>query len=150
MAWTYNNSLTVGVDYTLQKWGSCDYPQLNTTTGEYQRVSGVLKDRHKVTLGAQWIPNPTSRKFLNRVNYRFGVSYNTPYVKVNGQDGPKEFSVSAGFGIPIVNYWNNRSMFNISAQWVKASAKDLITENTFRINVGLTFTESWFMKWRVK
>lgn len=150
MAWTYNNSLTVGVDYTLQKWGSCDYPQLNTTTGEYHRVSGALKDRHKVTLGAQWIPNPTSRKFLNRVNYRFGVSYNTPYVKVNGQDGPKEFSVSAGFGIPIVNYWNNRSMFNISAQWVKASAKDLITENTFRINVGLTFTESWFMKWRVK
>ena len=150
MAWTYNNSLTVGVDYTLQKWGRCDYPQLNTTTGEYQRVSGALKDRHKVTLGAQWIPNPTSRKFLNRVNYRFGVSYNTPYVKVNGQDGPKEFSVSAGFGIPIVNYWNNRSMFNISAQWVKASAKDLITENTFRINVGLTFTESWFMKWRVK
>ena len=150
MAWTYNNSLTVGVDYTLQKWGNCDYPQLNTTTGEYQRVSGALKDRHKVTLGAQWIPNPTSRKFLNRVNYRFGVSYNTPYVKVNGQDGPKEFSVSAGFGIPIVNYWNNRSMFNISAQWVKASAKDLITENTFRINVGLTFTESWFMKWRVK
>ena len=150
VSWTRNNSLTVGLDYTLQKWGSCDYPQLNTTTGEYSRVSGVLKDRHKVTLGAQWIPNPMSRKFLNRVNYRFGVSYNTPYIKVNGQDGPKEYSVSAGFGIPIVNGWNNRSMFNISAQWVKASAKDLITENTFRINIGLTFNERWFMKWKVK
>jgi len=150
LSWTRNNSLTVGLDYTMQKWGSCDYPEMNSQTGEYRKVSGMLMDRHKVTLGAQWIPNPMSRKFLNRVNYRFGVSYNTPYIKVNGQDGPKEYSVSAGFGIPIVNGWNNRSMFNISAQWVKASAKDLITENTFRINIGITFNERWFMKWKVE
>ena len=150
VSWTHNNSLTVGLDYTMQKWGSCDIPELNAVTGEYKTVGGLLKDRHKLTLGTQWVPNAMSRKFLNRVNYRFGVSYNTPYIKVNGQDGPKEYSVSAGFGIPIVNGWNNRSMFNISAQWVKASAKDLITENTFRINIGLTFTEDWFMKWKVK
>lgn len=149
MSWTHNKSLTVGLDYTLQKWGSCDYPEMNIQTGDYRRVSGMLKDRQKITLGAQWIPNPMSRKFLNRVNYRLGVSYNTPYIKVNGQDGPKEYSVSAGFGFPIVNAWNNRSMLNISAQWVRASAKDLITENTFRINIGLTFNERWFMKWKV-
>ena len=41
-------------------------------------------------------------------------------------------------------------MLNISGQWVKASAKDLITENTFRINIGLTFNERWFNKWKVK
>ena len=29
-------------------------------------------------------------------------------------------------------------------------AKDLITENMFRINVGLTFSEGWFMKWKVQ
>ena len=41
-------------------------------------------------------------------------------------------------------------MLNISAQWVRASAKDLITENTFRINMGLTFNERWFMKWKAE
>lgn len=150
MAWTYKNSFTVGLDYTLQKWGSCDFPEMDSNTGKYVMKSDVLRDRHKVTLGAQWIPNPTVRSFFKRVNYRMGVSYNTPYVKVNGMDGPKEIGVSAGFGIPIVNKWNNRSMFNISAQWVHASAKHLITENTFRINIGLTFTENWFMKWKVE
>lgn len=150
VSWTHNNSLTVGLDYTMQKWGSCDIPELNAVTGEYKTAGGLLKDRHKLTLGTQWVPNAMSRKFLNRVNYRFGVSYNTPYIKVNGKDGPKEYSVSAGFGIPIVNAWNNRSMLNISAQWVRASAKDLITENTFRINIGLTFNERWFMKWKVE
>lgn len=83
------------------------------------------------------------------MNYRFGVSYATPYVTVNGKEGPKEYSVSAGFGIPVVNS-DRRSVLNISGQWVHSSAKELITENTFRINVGLTFNEPWFMKMKVR
>ena len=57
---------------------------------------------------------------------------------------------SAGFGIPIVNGYNRRSFLNISGQWVKSSAKDLISENTFRLNIGFTFNEEWFRKWRMK
>ena len=110
----------------------------------------LLSDRHKFTIGGEWVPNWQSRKFYNRIHYRVGASYNTPYIKVNGNDGPKEISVSAGFGIPITNNWNNGSFLNISGQWVKASAKDLITENTFRINIGLTFNEQWFNKWKVR
>jgi hypothetical protein len=80
-----------------------------------------------------------------------GASYATPYYKVNGIDGPKEFSVSAGFGIPILNAWNDRSMLNISGQWSRLSAdKSLLTENTFRINIGITFNERWFAKWKVR
>jgi len=40
-------------------------------------------------------------------------------------------------------------VLNISGQWVHSSAKGMITENTFRINIGLTFNERWFMKWKV-
>ncbi len=147
----HNKSLTVGADYVLQKWGSVDYPKINTETQRYEMVSGLLKDRHKITVGADWIPNPDpmARKFLSRVHYRFGASYATPYYKIGTQDGPKELSVSAGFGIPIINSWNNRTILNISAQWVHASAKNFVTENTFRINIGLTFNERWFAKWKV-
>lgn len=67
---------------------------------------------------------------------------------MNGVDGPKEISVSAGFGIPIMNSYNNRSMLNISGQWVKSSAKDLIKENSFRINIGFTFNEDWLRSGR--
>ena len=45
---------------------------------------------------------------------------------------------------------SNVTFLNISGQWVHTSAKDLITENTFRINVGITFNEQWFKKWKVK
>ena len=88
-------------------------------------------------------------RFFDRIRYRVGASYATPYYTINGQDGPKEISVSAGFGIPIINSANNRSILNISGQWVNRSADGLIKENTFRINIGLTFNERWFMKWKV-
>ena len=149
LSWSHNKQYTVGIDYSLQQWGKLDYPQLNPSTGDYMLQSGLLSDRHKVTVGGEWVPNWQSRKFYNRVHYRLGASYNTPYFKVNGHDGPKEISVSAGFGIPITNNWNHGSILNISGQWVKASAKDLITENTFRINIGITFNERWFNKWKV-
>jgi len=83
------------------------------------------------------------------VHYRFGLGYATPYYKINGQDGPKELSVTAGLGIPILNKREGRSVLNVSAQWLRASAKDLITENTFRINVSLTFNQRWFAKFRI-
>ena len=64
--------------------------------------------------------------------------------------GTKELSVSAGMGIPLVNKWGNRSVLNISVQWARQSATNLITENTFRINLGITFNEKWFAKWKVE
>ena len=73
-----------------------------------------------------------------------------PYYYINGQDGPKDLQLSLGVGIPIINAYNNRSILNISAQWQHRSADQLITENTFRINIGLTFNERWFAKWKVE
>ena len=147
----HKNSLTVGVDYMMQRWGALKYPMVNNTTSRYQAFNGVLKDRHKVTIGADWLPdpNPLARGFLKRVHYRVGASYATPYYNIGTKDGPKELCVSAGFGVPIVNTWNNRTSLNISAQWVHTSAKDFVTENSFRINIGLTFNERWFAKWKV-
>ncbi len=150
LTWQRGTALTVGADYSLQTWGNVDYPEVDNSTGEYVMRGGLLKDRHKVALGVQWMPDGDSRKFFNRVQYRIGAAYSTPYIKVNDADGPKEYGVTAGFGIPLSNGWNNRSMLNISAQWTHASATGLLTENTFRINIGLTFNERWFMKWKVE
>ena len=159
LMWNHNVQLKVGIDYTLQKWGSIGYPTFETgsadaTTGindsKYVLRDGIYQDRHKVNLGVQYCYGERDRRFLHRIQYRAGASYATPYYKVNSYDGPKEYSVSAGFGIPIVNSYNNRSFLNISGQWVRSSAKDLIKENTFRLNIGFTFNEDWFRKWKMQ
>lgn len=150
--YSHNNSLRVCADYTLQKWGKVKEPEYSSDNGviTYAMRSGMFKDRHRVTLGAEYCPGEYSRRFFNRVRYRAGVSYATPYYYINGIEGPKEMSASLGFGIPIMNSWNNRSILNISGQWVRRTATSYITENTFRINIGLTFNERWFAKWKVQ
>lgn len=151
LGWNRGNNLFVGADFTLQKWSSVSFPELYTKGNEtvYALRSDLFKDRYQVNVGADFVPNPMSQHLINRIHYRLGAGFVTPYYYINGKEGPKEFSVSAGFGIPLQNRWNNRSILNISGQWVHTSAKDLITENTFRINLGLTFNERWFAKWKV-
>lgn len=152
LMFNHKNKLKIGADYSLQKWASTSFPVYSDNNGHatYALSDNYFKDRHKFTFGGEYCPGAYSRKFLNRIHYRFGASYATPYLKINGQDGPKELSVSAGFGIPIMNSYNNRSILNVSAQWVRIDSKSFVTENTFRINIGLTFNERWFMKWKVE
>lgn len=149
--WNYKNKLKAGIDVNYQKWGSVKYPIFSGDEKKitYEMSDKYYSDRYKFTVGGEYCDGETARNFFKRIRYRAGVSYATPYYKINGVDGPKELSVSAGFGIPIVNSYNNRSVLNISGQWVHTSAKGMITENTFRINIGLTFNERWFMKWKV-
>ena len=143
----HKNSLTAAFDYTYQHWSNIDYPAFNKST--YELVGGYFKNRHQVAAGVDWLPNPVGRKFLELVHYRMGVSYATPYYKIGSSNGPSELAVSAGFGIPLYNAWNNRSTLNITAQWVRFAAPNSIKENTFRVTLGLTFNERWFAKWKV-
>jgi hypothetical protein len=65
-----------------------------------------------------------------------------------GVAGAREYGVSVGFGLPM---FQSKSMLNISGQYIKVSPKfkGLMEENYLRINIGLTFNERWFMKWKV-
>ena len=160
VAYTHGTKWTVGVDYTLQQWADAKFPQeieieSRDNSGDlikktdYVSKTGLLKDSHKINAGFEYCQNTGLRgSFLSRIRYRLGASYSTPYIKIGGKDGPSQLSVSAGVGIPIINAINNRSMVNVSAQWVRNDATGFIKENTFRINVGLTFNERWFAKWK--
>ena len=151
LAWEHQQRLTVAADFSLQKWGGISFPDYDEEQKTYQLRSGLLKDRTRLSIGMDYVPQPLSRRsYLKRVHYKLGAAYATPYYKINGQDGPKEMSLSAGLGLPLQNAWNNRSVLNVSAQWIHSSAKDLITDNTFRISVGLTFNEKWFDKFRIE
>ena len=148
LAYNHAQNLRVGADLQIQKWGSIDYPEY--TNGTYALKSGLLKDSYRFNLGAEWTPRPLGRKFLQRVRYRAGVGMATPYYYINGKEGPKEISASLGFGIPIMNGYNARSILSISGQFVHRSADNMIKENMFRLNIGFTFNERWFAKWKVE
>ena len=139
--YVYNNRLTVGVDYTFQKWEEV----------KFFNEKKNFQNRSKISMGAEFLPNPISRNYLNRIRYRMGAYYSDPYIKVNGQEGAREYGVSLGFGLPL-EVFQGRSILNLSGQYVKVSpkAKGMLEENYLRINIGLTFNDRWFMKWKVE
>ena len=148
LSYNHANKFRAGIDFTMKKWGSLDFPVDDGNT--YSLKKGVLKDNVRFNAGAEILPRIMSRNFFERIRYRFGVGYSTPYYYINGQEGPKDFSASIGFGIPIMNGYNSRSVLNISAQYVHRAAENLIKENTFGFTIGLTFNEKWFAKWKVE
>ncbi len=96
-----------------------------------------FSNRTKIAAGAEFVPNPYSRNYLKRVRYRVGGYYSDPYTKVDGQDGTREYGVSAGFGFPL---FQSKSILNISGQYVRVSpkVKGMLEENYLKINIGLT------------
>ncbi len=153
LGWNYNDKLKVGLDYTLQKWGSVKCPTLDGNT--YVTREGDLKDRHTFALGAEYMPNPRSTYWRHHVRYRAGLTYSTPYIRVNGEDGPSEYGASIGVSMPITtryNYMGNYPLLHLSAGFRRVEPKHSwqVAENYMWFSVGFTFNELWFQKWRVR
>lgn len=140
LAYLHKNNLIVGADYTLQKWSSV----------KYQNKTNMYEDRHKIAVGAEYIPNPIGRNYLQRICYRVGVNYTTPYLNLPQYEGPSEYSINAGFGFPLYLF-QRRTILNLTGQYVRVrpSVTNMLSENRFVIKLGLTFNEHWFMKWKV-
>lgn len=148
--WNHRNRLRVGFDYTLQLWDGCRTPEL--INNEYQISTNSFTNSHTFTLGGEYVRRPNSAYWYQQIRYRVGLSMSTPYTKANGVDGPRRYTASLGLGIPIRNGWNNRSVVNIAAQYERVEPKfsGMITENYFRLCLGITFNEMWFSKWKVR
>ena len=155
VVWNHEDRLRVGADYTFQMWKNVKSPVVtNDEEGKlaYKAVSGQFVNMHKITLGAEFQPKLNGIRWRDYVRYRAGFSFSTPYAKVDGQDGPRSYAASLGVGLPIINFHNRRSIVNVSAQYehVEPQFAGMIKENYFRICIGLSFNERWFMKWKVE
>ena len=163
LAWQHKNTLLVSADVHYQTWGDCNVPAMVVSNGSvsYPSTTKMYKNNYSLKAGLEYTPNPlATRGYFNRVKYRLGVSYSTPYLMIpegenaamKTNEGPAEIGVSLGVGLPISNRINSRSMVNIGLQWLRRSpsTQSLITENYFILNVGVTFNERWFMKFKIQ
>lgn len=142
--YVYDNRLTVGLDYTLEKWSK----------ERYLDDPNSFNDRQKIALGLEYLPSYTGHNYLSVIKYRIGAYYSKPYYKIkinddNGYGSAKEYGVSAGLALPVPRV---RSIINITAQYVRVSGagKNLLDENYMRVCIGLTFNERWFFKQKVE
>ena len=149
--YNYDKRLTVGLDYSLQQWSKTKFG-VNTSDDAVREdfdETYTYCDRHKISVGAEYIPNLIGRSYLSHIKYRLGAYYTTPYYKIGGKDAAREYGVTAGFGLPVPR---SRSILSISGQFVRISGQEsaFVNENIFRVSIGLTFNERWFFKRRVE
>ncbi|MBO7120232.1 MAG: hypothetical protein J6W03_07940 [Bacteroidaceae bacterium] len=148
-AWQHKNTLLVAADFRQEFWSACHVPF--ATQDDYVAMKGFYRNKTKVAVGAQWTPNVFG-KYWERIQYRAGMNFSTPYLKVDGANGPTELRMTIGAGLPITNRFNNRSVVNVGMQWLRrsASAAGMIKEDYFVINLGMTFNERWFMRYKIE
>ena len=126
---------TIGVDYKWQQWEK--FRAFN--------LSDSLVNSWQINAGGEIIPNADNyNNFLARIHYRLGFNYGKTYLHLRGQD-LNEYAFSFGFGIPLRGM---KTMLNLGGIYgVRGTtSQKLIRESYFRIVVGFSIYERWFVK----
>ncbi|MFZ4520498.1 MAG: hypothetical protein ACOYNC_02265 [Bacteroidales bacterium] len=126
---------TVGADFKWQNWEK--FKVYNT--------SDSLVNSWQVNLGGEIIPNIDKyNNYLARVHYRLGFNYGKTYLQLRGQN-INEYAISFGLGLPLRGM---KTMLNLGAQYGSrgTTSENLIKESYFRIVVGFSIYERWFVK----
>ncbi|MEJ2505221.1 MAG: hypothetical protein P8Y81_03030, partial [Ignavibacteriaceae bacterium] len=78
-----------------------------------------------------------------QIIWRAGLSYETTQYVINGEN-IRQYSVFGGFSIPL----GAANTFDLALQYsIRGTTdSDLVKENFYKINVGLSFGELWFLR----
>ncbi|MBU3027683.1 hypothetical protein KO532_18525 [Zobellia galactanivorans] len=135
---TLLKSFTVSADYKKNYWDA---------TGQTESL-GSYADQDIYAIGLEYVKNPSSYKYADRIRYRTGFNYDNGYLAINGKkvDG---YNITAGIGIPVGQ--RQRSMMNLSYSYgSKGQIQNiLIKENFHLLTLNLSLEDLWFQKRKI-
>ncbi|MCK7558275.1 hypothetical protein MKQ70_26045 [Chitinophaga sedimenti] len=128
-----------GADFTTGSWSKFrNYGEADST-----------RDAWKLAFGGQFIPNPMALKgYFNRATYRVGGYFGQDYIAIGGSDMPV-VAATLGVGLPVrrMMYSNQFSMVNLSFEiGRRGNNNTVLKENFYRIGLGFTLSDRWFIK----
>lgn len=125
----------VGADYQWQNWSNYKAFERNDS----------LQNTMQISLGGEFSPSPNlMASYWRRVKYRVGFRYNKTYLDLR-DTRINEFGISFGLGLPIPRSYSTMNLgFEIGRKGTTASG--LIQNNFYRITVGISVWERWFVK----
>jgi long-subunit fatty acid transport protein len=107
--------------------------------------SDSLKNTLRVTFGGQYKPSAVDiGSYWKRINYRAGIRFEESFLELKNKK-LNEIGVSVGFSLPLKK---SRSTLNFAFETGTFGTIDnlLIKENFFKISVGASLYEKWFIK----
>jgi len=125
-----------------------DLVQNNWSQYRFYGATDMVTNNWELRVGGQIRPEP-KRNYFSNVAYRAGFFIGKDYIQV-GNDLPLA-GLSFGMGLPLANYnqlaRTQASIINLSLEYIKRGNNDnVLKENLFRVSVGLSLSDLWFVK----
>lgn len=133
LSYNYAGRLTVAADYQMQEWSKIAFPS----------ELGELRSRMKINVGAEYIHNPMSRKYVECMPFRVGCSVSDSYLM---NVSAKDFGVSIGVGFPLHNV---ATIINTTLEYNHRGTNSTLCENSLKLTINASIAENWFFKRRL-
>jgi len=130
-----SNKYNFNLDYIYQPWSKYTFGGL---------TSRNLRDVHRIGVGFEYalVDEPGSTTW-EQIRWRLGLSYELTQYVINGTD-IIQFGTYAGLSFPL----SVGNSFDVDLEYSLRGTTDnnLVQENFFRINIGISFGELWFQR----
>jgi hypothetical protein len=140
LVWETTNNIKVAIDYTAGRWASYRIFGANDSTAN----NGMLR------VGLSYVPEAgTSKSIFKRMEYKIGGYSGTDIIRLKGEQ-LKVNAFTLGTTIPMRRRNNAIAVFTTSLQVGSRGTTDngLFRENFTRLNLGITFNDTWFLKYK--
>lgn len=130
-----SGSWTVGADFNWTQWSKF----------AREGVTEPLQDSWNVALGAEFTPRHSSiSSYFSKASYRLGGFYEHGFLNLNGHD-INRMGVTVGMAFPLPK---TLSRVNVALELGQYGTREagLIQEHFFKVEVGVSVFEHWFMK----
>jgi hypothetical protein len=133
----YGNWL-IGLDFVQNNWKDYRF---------YGERDSVQTD-WQLRMGGEVRPEPKHNYFSN-VTYRAGLMLGEDYIHV--LEKLPTWGLSFGLGLPLANYnqlaRTQASIINLALEYTRrGNNNNLLKDNYFRLSVGFSFSDLWFIK----
>ena len=135
----FKESVSIFFDFRMQDFSQFKYSQNN--------FSGNLNQIYSV--GLQYLPKPDLKgNVLQRSVYRLGGYTSNGSYKINNVAVP-EVGLSVGFGLSAK--YQSPPMLNLAFEYIQRgnTGRDFLLEKFYRVNLGITINDRWFLKRKI-
>ncbi len=134
LSYNWAGRVTVGLDFQRQCMASALY-------NGYAGVYSGLQDRNRYALGFEYRHNPQGRRYVDRVQWRCGLSIADEYLS---SIKSKAYMASVGVGFPLRNAG---TMINTTLEYQhRGNGATGLVDNSLRLTINASVSENWFFK----
>jgi hypothetical protein len=133
---TFVNVYNFALDYIYQPWTEFRLSDINQSN---------LSDLHRFSLGFEYRPQSVPGiSYWEQIMLRVGLSYEMSQYNFSGNN-LKQLSAFGGFALPL----SPENTIDIGLEYSVRGTKDdnLLRENFFRVNLGISFGDIWFIRY---